>query len=63
MLELTSLVVSAVAQACESGVIALGDTLEVTYRHYRYDPPEMWFLEVHIAREASWAERALLISA
>ena len=63
MFELTSLVVTAVAQACESGVLASGDTVEVTCRHDRYDPPDLWFLEVAISREASWWERAQLISA
>lgn len=63
MLELTSLVVSAVSHACESGVISSGDSLDVTCRHYRYDPPKLWFLEVLIDREASFAERAILISA
>lgn len=63
MFELTSLVVAAVAQACESAVLAPGDVVEVTYRRYRYDPPSLWFLEIAIAREASWQERALLMSA
>ena len=63
MLQLTALVVAAVGHACESDVIRPGDSLEVTCRHYRYDRPDVWFLEVHITREASFAERALLISA
>jgi hypothetical protein len=63
MLQLTALAVSAVAQACERGVLAPGDVLDITYRRYRYDPPDVWFLEVDIAKGRSWAERTSLISA
>ena len=49
MLELTALAVTAVARACERGALRPGDAVELTWRHYRYDPPDVWFLELHVA--------------
>ena len=51
MLEITALAVTAVAQVYERRDLFPGDALEVTWRHYAYDPDQVWFLETEIVSE------------
>jgi len=46
VLQLTALAVSAVALVCEQRALRPTDSVEVTWRHYRDDPPSVWFIEV-----------------
>lgn len=48
MLELTALAVIAVTQTCRRRDLLPGDAVEVTWRHYSYDPEPVWFLEVEV---------------
>ena len=48
MLQLTALAVSAVAAVCEQHALKPTDAVEVTWRHYRDDPPSVWFMEVEV---------------
>jgi len=48
VLQLTALAVSAVALVCEQRALRPTDFVEVTWRHYRDDPPAVWFMEVEV---------------
>lgn len=59
MLELTALAVTAVTQTCERQIVLADEAVEVTWRHYTYDPDDIWFLDVEIVSAArAMRERA-----
>jgi hypothetical protein len=62
MLQLTALAVSAVASACQQRALLPGEAVEVTWRHYRSDPQNVWFLEVHVFQQNGVTERATLVA-
>lgn len=51
MLEIMGLAVTAVAQICERQHLPHGSAVDVTWRHYSYDPDNIWFLEVEVATD------------
>ena len=61
MLELTALVVTAVAQSCARYGDHFGGEIEVSWRHYAEDPTTLWLLEVTLL-SSPWAERASMIA-
>lgn len=61
MLELTALVVTAVAQACARYGGDFGGEVEVTWRHYADDPSMLWLIEVELL-SSPWGERASMIA-
>lgn len=48
MLQLLALAVTAVAKTCEQRGLRLGESIDVTWRHYCYDPDSVWFVEVEV---------------
>ncbi|HZU79420.1 MAG TPA: hypothetical protein VE991_05850 [Acidimicrobiales bacterium] len=61
MLELTALVVTAVAETCERYGAQFGGELDLTWRHYDGDPATLWLLEVRLA-SSPWLERASMVA-
>ncbi len=58
-MELTALAVTAVTQTCERQIVLADEAVEVTWRHYTYDPDDIWFLDVEIVSAArAMRERA-----
>lgn len=62
MLELTALAVSAVTTLNMRGSLAPGEAIEVIWRHYCYDPDDVWFLEVHRVRSHHFTERQTVLA-
>ena len=62
MLELTALAVSAVATTCKGRRLEAEDAVEVTWRHYCYDPDDIWFLEVEVLRPDHFTDRGVLLA-
>jgi len=62
MLELTALAVSAVATMNLRRDLAPGEAIEVVWRHYCYDPDDVWFLEVHRVRNDCFTERQTVLA-
>ena len=58
MLELTALAVSAVTQTCRQRALLPDDAVEVTWRHYAYDPDAIWFLDVEVSSTGTLRQRA-----
>jgi hypothetical protein len=48
MLQLLAMAVTAVAKTCEQRGLRQGESIEITWRHYRYDPDSVWFIEVEV---------------
>jgi hypothetical protein len=62
MLELTALAVSAVTTLNLRRDLAPDEAIEVIWRHYCYDPDDVWFLEVHRVRDNSFTERQTVLA-
>jgi len=62
MLELTALAVSAVATMNLRRDLDPGEAIEVVWRHYCYDPDDVWFLEVHRVRNDYFTERQTVLA-
>jgi len=60
VLQLTALAVSAVAAVCERRALRPTECVEVTWRHYRDDPPSVWFMEVEVVT-GQMRQRATLL--
>jgi len=60
VLQLTALAVSAVALVCEQRALRPTDFVEVTWGHYRDDPPSVWFMEAEVVT-GQMRQRATLL--
>lgn len=58
MLELTALAVAAVAHTCRRQALLADEAVEVTWRHYAYDPDAIWFLDVEVSSTGTLRQRA-----